>query len=730
MANRYFLNIGANWGDTANWSDTSGGTGGFSVPTNLDDVFFNGNSGNCTVNASNRTAKTLNFTGYTNTITMTFAITVSGNVTLSNTMTVAGTGRLQFDTNATITSNGKEWGNIRIFLNGIVLTLADDFTVNNVLFDIANSATATINGNKFKIKGDLDYGGRTGCEINGTTTLMMVGTGSLLALSSRVATSTFEVDTTGTFTINGGIINSANVKYTAGNVTYTTTLLLAATQSVNWTHTITGAGIQLAGTGNTITLLNNINTNTISYGNADGVTVTVNGFQINCTGNLTIGRVSGTLTGSTIINLTGGTWSHSGATVLRMPLVLNGNITISGNVYYNTGTLTYTSGTVTTTGSTLNVGANTTFNTSGMTWNNVSFTTSASVYTLLSDINISGTLNNQQNNSFNGAFNINTTGTITAGGNIAGTSTLNILGGTLNATTGNISCNLNFNGNISIISNLTYRTNTIKYISGVITLSANHTLNVQGNVDTNSMVWNNVTINGAPITFLSDFNVGGLLTHSNNITYNGAFNLNLYGGLNLSSGDMNPGSTTINLFGGTWTVTNPGVYQSRVSLPTVIRGFVTISGNVYFGGTLRFVNGQLNTSNGILNLLQNSIFIDCDKINFRTVVITAGTTQTFNKFFNGTASFPTRIQCATSTGTYTVAFQDTFEKIANNVKISGCIVSRPGQLILNGNSNKGTNTGIRYINQSPNGLPKNSPPIPTQMTYGIGNISDPTRVVS
>ena len=54
MANRYFLNIGANWGDTANWSDTSGGTGGFSVPTNVDDVFFDANSGNCTVNASAR----------------------------------------------------------------------------------------------------------------------------------------------------------------------------------------------------------------------------------------------------------------------------------------------------------------------------------------------------------------------------------------------------------------------------------------------------------------------------------------------------------------------------------------------------------------------------------------------------------------------------------------------------------------------------------------------------
>lgn len=602
MANRYFLNIGANWGDTANWSDTSGGTGGFSVPTNVDDVFFDANSGNCTVNASARTALTLNFTGYTNTITMTNNITVSGNVTLGAGMGIAGTGQLIVDTTATLTSNGKTWSAGFTFSGtSQTYTLADNWAISGAL-NLSGTTATTINN-------------------NGTT---------------KTITS-------------------------SGNLTSTTTA---------------------------------------------------------------------TTSGSADIILTGGAWSNISSGQLRNNLTINGNITISGNVYYNTGTLTYTSGTVTTTGSTLNVSANTTFHVSGVTWNNVTFSTSANIYTLLSDINISGTLNNQQNNSFNGAFNINTTGTITAGGIITGTSTLNILGGTLNATN-TISCNLNLNGNINIIANLTYRTNTIKYISGVITLSANHTLNVNGNVDTNSMVWNNVTINVSPITFLSDFNVGGLLTHSNNIPYNGAFNLNLYGGLNLSSGDINAGSMTINLFGGTWTVTNPGVYQSRVGLPTVIRGFVTISGNVYFGGTLRFVNGQLNTSNGILNLLQNSVFIDCDKINFRTVVITSGTTQTFNKFFNGTASNPTRIQCATSTGTYTVAFQDTFEKIANNVKVSGCTVSRPGQLIINGaNSNKGTNTGIRYINQSPNGLPKNSPPIPTQMTFGIGNISDPTMVVA
>ncbi len=132
MANRYFLNIGANWGDTANWSDTSGGTGGFSVPTNADDVFFDANSGNCTVNASNRVCKTLNFTGYTNTITMTFGITVSGSVTLVAAMTIAGASGLTINATGTFTSNGKTWPNALTFSATNTLTLADDLNIKSM----------------------------------------------------------------------------------------------------------------------------------------------------------------------------------------------------------------------------------------------------------------------------------------------------------------------------------------------------------------------------------------------------------------------------------------------------------------------------------------------------------------------------------------------------------------------------------------------------------------------
>lgn len=606
MANRYFLNIGANWGDTANWSDTSGGTGGFSVPTNVDDVFFDANSGNCTVNASARTAKTLNFTGYTNTITMSNTITVSGNVTLAAGMGIAGASALIVDETSTLTSNGKTW--------------SAPFTFSGT------SKTFTL-GDNWAISGQVNLSGTTATTIN------------------------------------------SNTLTSSGNLTSTT---------------------------------------------------------------------SATTSGTTNISLTGGTWSNSSTGVLRNNLTFtSGTITVSGTVRYDTNTLTYTAGTVTTSGSTLAIAASTTLNTSGITWNNLTWGISGNItITLLSDINISGTLNNNTNNTINGSFNINNTGTITLPGSLSGTSTLNMLGGTINATTGAISINLILNGNITL-SNFTFSTNTLTYTSGNITLSSNHTLTIGSattTINSNTLLWNNVSFTGGNVVYTSDFNVGGLITIANNFTMTGAqYNVNAYNGISVGVGEIlnNINSVTLNLLGGTWRNTSL-VFDGKIHIPTKINGNINIVGNVFFDtNTLTYVNGFVNAKNATLNIVLNATLVNIDKVNFNRVIITSGQTLTMNRFFNGTASIPTRVQCATATATYTVAFQDTFEKIANNVKVSGCIVSRPGQLIVNGaNSNKGLNTGIRFGNQSPNGLPKNTPTIKTETIFGIGNISEPTMVIS
>lgn len=52
-ADRYWLGVNTDWSDTQNWAETSGGTGGFSVPGSGDDVFFDGNGNfDCDIPAS------------------------------------------------------------------------------------------------------------------------------------------------------------------------------------------------------------------------------------------------------------------------------------------------------------------------------------------------------------------------------------------------------------------------------------------------------------------------------------------------------------------------------------------------------------------------------------------------------------------------------------------------------------------------------------------------------
>lgn len=103
---------------------------------------------------------------------------------------------------------------------------------------------------------------------------------------------------------------------------------------------------------------------------------TLNGSTISAVGLLMTAAMSGT----TVITLTGGTWS--GTSALKNSLTLAGNVTTSGNVAYNTGTLTYTSGTITTTGTILTVADLVTFDTGGMTWDSVSYTGSTKTWTL------------------------------------------------------------------------------------------------------------------------------------------------------------------------------------------------------------------------------------------------------------------------------------------------------------------------------------------------------------
>ena len=151
MADRYWVGGTASWDGTAGtkWATTSGGAGGASVPTASDDVFFtNLSTGTCTI-ATGRTAKSLNCTGFTGTITGTGAITVGGSVTLVAGMTYTHTGTVTISGTGTLTTAGKAFSTLTLNSSANV-TLGDalntgtrNITVTQGTFNTANySVTA------------------------------------------------------------------------------------------------------------------------------------------------------------------------------------------------------------------------------------------------------------------------------------------------------------------------------------------------------------------------------------------------------------------------------------------------------------------------------------------------------------------------------------------------------------------------------------------------------------
>lgn len=112
MANRYWVGGTGLWNatSTTNWAATSGGSGGASAPTSLDDVFLDANSGTGRViYQDGSVCASLTCTGFAGTFESAGQLTVYGSVTFATTMTTTtGSGIiLQGSGTNYIVSNGK-----------------------------------------------------------------------------------------------------------------------------------------------------------------------------------------------------------------------------------------------------------------------------------------------------------------------------------------------------------------------------------------------------------------------------------------------------------------------------------------------------------------------------------------------------------------------------------------------------------------------------------------------
>lgn len=615
MATRYWVGGGSssNWNATGNtnWGTASGVQDNASVPTSVDDVIFDGagTGGNsASIISATITVKSLTITtGYTSTMTHNAELTIAGNWTFVNTYTISGTGRIVISATSTITSNGRTWPNALTFSGAsAVITLASNMTANGL---VTTSAATTIN--------------RTTAE---------------------------------TLTTAGGL------------------------------------------------------------------------------------TVSAALSGTAKVILTGGTWSGNNRIINDIDI--NGNITISGTVKFGGSNFNYLSGSVTTTSSTFFIETASTpltmsFNSNGITWNNFTIDTGLNqlTLTLTSDLTINGLFTA---NSFNGSINKTTNQRIYANGGylhnsyvMVGTADLYLQGGTI---TGSVRLNTFINGNITfatsslVSSTKTYLSGTISQ-TGVLSIG-NVTLDMKQSVFPGNVSTFVDTFGTYIITLLSDLNIAGTLTFADSFSSfntSNASKVNALGGV--THFKSNGGTVPIYIKGGVWNTTSTNSMTSNV----FIDGNVTIIGNIYYGtNTFSYLSGNVKSINAILNLTSSSTLLNVNKIAFSKVIITAAQNITMNIFFSGT---PSQICDVSSTGAnYTITFQDGFEKMGRFVSVAGATLSRPLQLILlnspRWNTNRNSSIGIRYYNQSPNGIPRNAPSINDRSATGYfgGLQSDPNFI--
>lgn len=323
----------SNWGTATNWSLGA-------VPTAVDGnpATFDITSPNCTVNTSNRVCSGLDFTGYLNTLTMTFNITVTGAITfqLLQSSRIAGAGTLLINETATITSNSGTWPNPFTFGGtNKTTTLADNMTVTGLV--TLNYGTAGILNGNILIAQTSVLGSNV--ATTGTTTINMTGTGTLQTTGTGIIRISLTIKSTasvtlgatlnygtGTFTVEASavVVTSGNSLVLSTSCTLNTSVMGATTNA--WVN------INSSASGNTITLTSDLyGTGTLQSG-ASTTTTWSGAFNINWRGTVTIGT----------------NWSGAAT------LVLINTTTIGGGIINNN--MTWSSGAITSTGFTYRTG--------------------------------------------------------------------------------------------------------------------------------------------------------------------------------------------------------------------------------------------------------------------------------------------------------------------------------------------------------------------------------------
>jgi hypothetical protein len=250
MADRYWILGTGTWDSTSttNWSASSGGTGGASVPTASDNVFFDANSNvgtgafTVTMATTPRVCNDFTASGLDGAMTLagtSIGLTVSGSLTFQATnFTRTYTGTTTFNattTGKTVTTNGVAFGSAVDFngvgggwtLGSAINLGSSTLTITNGTFDTSSS------GNYAVTAGALSFSSSNVRTINLNASTVTLSAGSVLS-STTLTNLTFNA---GTSTIN---LSNASALFAGGGLTYYN-VAFTSTSSTSGNKGITGA---------------------------------------------------------------------------------------------------------------------------------------------------------------------------------------------------------------------------------------------------------------------------------------------------------------------------------------------------------------------------------------------------------------------------------------------------------------------------------------------------------
>jgi hypothetical protein len=378
MADRYWVLGTGTWDSTSttNWSDTSGGTGGFSVPTAADNVYFDANSNvlatafTVTMANSPRVCNDFTASGLDGTMTIagtSIGLTVSGSLTFQATnFTRTYTGTTTFNattTGKTVTTNGVSLGAVTFdgvsgsWALGTALTGSGAITLTNGTLDLQSYTLSALrfsstNANTRTIAfgtGQISCTGTgtvwttatvTGLTTTGTQVVNVTSTGSTAitvstgALSEANSISYNFTGGTYALTFLGSTSHSArNVDFTgyAGTLGATSSVFIYGNFKVSSGMTLTASGSTMTFGATSGTQQITTNTKTLDF------PITFNG--VGGTFQLQDALTAGTARG---INLTNGTLDLFGQTFTIGGANTNDRFTINAgtkNITFNGGTL-------------------------------------------------------------------------------------------------------------------------------------------------------------------------------------------------------------------------------------------------------------------------------------------------------------------------------------------------------------------------------------------------------